>query len=195
MDKKEFKGFFDKEYAPVVRDESADFLYHFCVENKPKNVLEIGTFIGYSGCLILSANNDTKLTTVEINEDNYKNAISNFNEYGFKDRVNVFLGDAKEVIEKLLDENKKYDLIFLDGPKGQYMRYLPTLKKLLLSNGYLIADNVYFHGLVLKNGHIEHKHRTIVNNLRTFLNMIKEDKDFSSEVLNIGDGISISKKF
>ena len=98
------------------------------------------------------------------------------------------------MIEKLCQDKKKYDFIFLDGPKGQYIRYFPILKELLNVNGYLVADNVYFHGMVKMEGKIPHKHRSIVNNLRKFIDAISTDKDFETKIFEIGDGISVSKK-
>ena len=112
----------------------------------------------------------------------------------FGDRANVICGDAFDVIRNLCDANKKYDLIFLDGPKGQYIKYLPYLKSLLNVGGVLIADNIFFHGLVEKEGMVAHKHRTIVYNLREFIDTITHDENLSTEIFHIGDGLSLSIK-
>ena len=135
---------------------------------------------------------NSTLDTVEIKEENSNLARENLKVFG--GRVEVFCQDAKDFIETKCKEKKKYDFIFLDGPKGQYVRYLPILKELLESGGVLVADNVYFHGMVKMEGKIPHKHRSIVNNLRQFINDITLDTDFQTTIYDIGDGISVSYK-
>lgn len=190
--KEDFKGFNKDEYVPILRDESISFLFRLVQKLEPKNILEIGTYIGYSASIMLTASLNSKLETVEIKEENANLARENLKEFG--DRAVVFCDDAKNLIEKLCQDKKKYDFIFLDGPKGQYIRYFPILKELLNVNGYLVADNVYFHGMVKMEGKIPHKHRSIVNNLRKFIDAISTDKDFETKIFEIGDGISVSKK-
>ena len=194
MDKLKLKGVSEFEYLPFIRDDGAKFLFNFCKEHKPLKVLEIGTFLGYSGSLILSAYENTQLVTVEISEENFKNAGENFKSAKLSSRVKQILGDAKDVICELEEKKEEFDLIFLDGPKGQYIRYYPTLKKLLKTGGYLIADNVYLHGMVNSKEYQIHKHRSMVLNLRAFLKTIQEDADISTTIYEIADGISVSKK-
>ncbi len=190
--KEDFKGFNKDEYVPILRDESISFLFRLVQKLEPKNILEIGTYIGYSASIMLTASLNSKLETVEIKEENASLARENLKEFG--DRAVVFCDDAKNLIAKQYQDKKKYDFIFLDGPKGQYIRYFPILKELLNVNGYLVADNVYFHGMVKMEGKIPHKHRSIVNNLRKFIDAISTDKDFETKIFEIGDGISVSKK-
>ena len=193
MEKKEnFKGFNKDEYVPILRDESITFLYDLAQKLQPKKILEIGTYIGYSASILLSSSPNSTLDTVEIKEENSNLACENLKVFG--GRVEVFCQDAKDFIETKCKEKKKYDFIFLDGPKGQYVRYLPILKELLESGGVLVADNVYFHGMVKMEGKIPHKHRSIVNNLRQFINDITLDIDFQTTIYDIGDGISVSYK-
>ncbi len=193
MEKKEdFKGFNKDEYVPILRDESISFLYDLAKKLQPKTILEIGTYIGYSASILLSSSPNCTLDTVEIKEENANLARENLKNFG--ERAKVFCQDAKDFIETKLKEKKKYDFIFLDGPKGQYIRYLPILKELLESGGVLVADNVYFHGMVKMEGKIPHKHRSIVNNLRQFINEISIDSNLQTTIYDIGDGISVSYK-
>ena len=193
MEKKEdFKGFNKDEYVPILRDESITFLYDLAKKLQPKKILEIGTYIGYSASILLSSSPNCTLDTVEIKEENANLARENLKNFG--ERAKVFCQDAKDFIETKLKEKKKYDFIFLDGPKGQYIRYLPILKELLESGGVLVADNVYFHGMVKMEGKIPHKHRSIVNNLRQFINEISIDSNLQTTIYDIGDGISVSYK-
>ena len=187
---KEIEAFGRINGYPIIREKGAQVLVKLVSENKPKKILEIGTAIGYSGSLML-LNSDATLVTLELNEESAKIAQENFEKLGLSNRVKVVVGDAKESIQKL---NEKFDFIFLDGPKGQYINYLPILLQLLNVGGLLVADNVHYHGLVLKEGVPEKKHRTIVNNLRKYLQSVTSDATLETEVLPFADGISISRK-
>ncbi len=189
MNKNEFAGFNKDEYVPIMKDESMALLSKLCSENNPRRILEIGTYIGFSASVMLSAC-DGVIITLEKNADNAKLAQENLASFG--DRANVILTDAYDYIVR--QDIGKFDLIFLDGPKGQYINYLPYLKNLLNDGGLLIADNVYFHGLVKQEGVIKHKLRTIVVDLRKFLKEITTDLDFDTTIYDIGDGLSVSRK-
>lgn len=179
-----------ENHIPIIKDDGCDFLINFCKSHQPKTILEIGTAVGYSGSFMLKNCNGT-LFTIEKDEKSYNIAKNTFNKLNLQERVVQILGDAKEVIKNLTN---KFDLIFLDGPKGQYIFYYETLKNLLNNGGYIIADNVYFHGLVNGPEFVKHKLRTMVVNLRKFLDLIKNDKDVEVNILNIGDGIAVIKK-
>lgn len=191
MKKEEILNFARKNWVPVLRDKSADFLCKLVKDKQPKRILEIGTCIGYSGILILENTKDSFLITIEKDFEKAKVAEENFKQAKLESRVRVVNMDAGEFIKELEINSERFDFIFLDGPKGQYLNYLPTLKKLLNIEGILVADDVFYHGLV-NGGYPKHKHRTIVFRLREFLENIKNDKDFETIILDIEDGISIS---
>ena len=178
------------EYNYIIRDGADEFLVNFCKTNQPKNILEIGTAYGYSAYL-MATSCDCTITTIELDKNKVEIAKQNIEKVGLSSKINFICGDAKEKIQTL---TQKYDLIFLDGPKGQYIKYLPTLIELLNSGGYLVADNVYYLGRIFKQGTIPHKYRTIVNNLRKFIEQIKTNEKLQTTLYNIGDGISVSKK-
>ncbi len=180
-----------ENHIPIIKDDGCDFLIEFCKHVKPKKILEIGTAVGYSGSMMLLNCPNSNLTTIEINEQSFNIAKNTFSILNLTDRVNQILGDAKNVIKEL---NEKYDLIFLDGPKGQYVFYYEDLKKLLNKGGYILADNVYFHGLVKGPEFVKHKLRTIVVNLRKFILTIQNDNEVETQILDKGDGIAIIKK-
>lgn len=187
---KEIEAFGRINGYPIIRERGAQVLVDLVKENKPKKILEIGTAIGYSGSLML-LNSSATLITLEINEESALIARENFKKLGLENRVEVVVGDAKESIAKLTE---KFDFIFLDGPKGQYIHYLDALLDLLNNGGLLVADNVHYHGLVLKEGVPEKKHRTIVNNLRKYLQRVTSDDKLKTEVLPFADGIAITRK-
>lgn len=181
-----------ENHIPVLLDDTAKLLFSKINNQKPKNVLEIGTAIGYSGTLILNASN-CKLTTIEKDEASFNLAKHHFEKFGLTNRVNQILGDALEELNNLVKLNKKFDFIFLDGPKGQYIKYLPILKQLINNSGVLFADNVFFKRMIFIEGTIPHRKRTIVVNLRKFLETVKTDNNFYNiEILDVGDGVLIA---
>ncbi len=186
------KNFARENYIPVLLDPSANILANYVKVNQPSRILEIGTAIGYSGTIMLLNSPNSALTTVEIDDKSYERAKVNFAEYKVLDRVEQHLCDAYEYI--ISHQQEKFDLIFLDGPKGQYVRYLPYLLDMLSDNGCMIADNVLFKGMVRGEDKVPHKHRTIVMNLRKFISEIESNKLLVSELVDIGDGIMFITK-
>ena len=180
-----------KNHIPVIKDDGCDFLIDFCKTNQPQKILEIGTAVGYSGSFILLSSQNSTLVTIEKNEKFFEEAKNTFKQMKVSRRVKQILGDAGEEILTIKD---KFDLIFLDGPKGQYYRYLPTLLGLLEDNGTLIADNVLYRGMVRSGEYVIHKHRSMINNLRKFLNYIENSPELDTKVYDIGDGIAVIKK-
>lgn len=192
MDLQELEKIARKNWVPILRDKSADFLCKVVSEQKPKKILEIGTCIGYSGILMLRSVKDAFLVTIEKDAKRADQAKENFKKEGFAERVEVLNEDAAETIKRLKDSGEKFDFIFLDGPKGQYVNYLPFLKSILNKGGILFADDIFYHGLV-KEGYPKHKHRTIVFRLREFIEKITADPNFETKLIEIEDGISISQ--
>lgn len=178
-------------FVPIIRDKSAKCLYDFVKDNKFENILEIGCAIGYSGNIILSAG-AKRLTTIDINKEYLKVAKKTFEKFNNLDRVQIILGDAKDVLKDLENRGKKFDMIFLDGAKGQYIAYLDTLKNLLREGGVIFADNVLLGGMVESNQIIPHKKRTMVMNLRKYLDAVNH-YPYKTDLLRLEDGIAITK--
>lgn len=189
MNEKEYREFARINFVPIVRPKTSEILIEKIKEINPKNILEIGTAIGYSGLLMLN-NSSANLVTLEKDEKMFNLALRNFKKEGVSDRVNIILGDCKDYIEK---EERKFDFIFLDGPKSHYVEYLPHLIKMLNNGGMIFCDNVLFQGLVKSENEPPKKFRTIVNNLRKFLEVVENDKTLNSKVLDVEDGICIIK--
>lgn len=187
------KRFAEENFIPIVRDETAKILMEECKKNSPQNILEIGTAIGYSGILMLKSCNG-HLYTIEKDISRYEIAKENFVKYGMSERVTLILGDAKEQLEILKSHNYKFDFVFLDGPKGQYIKYLPTIKSLLNKNAILFSDNVLMHGFINHQEKVTHKNRAMVRNMKAFNDEIMNDKDFDSKFYEIDDGFIVSRK-
>lgn len=197
----EFKDIFDKladvrlyakeNFVPIIRDESAKYMFEFVKNNNIKNILEIGTAIGYSGSILLSANQGF-LVTVDKNPKVIEIAKDTFDKLNLSDRTEIYCDDAINLINKLDQEERKFDMIFLDGAKGQYIKYLPILTRLLDDNGIIFADNVLLQGMVESNEKIPHRKRTMVVNLRKYLEVVSNEP-YETELLHIEDGMAITK--
>ncbi len=179
-----------ERHIPVILDDSKDELLALVAKTKPKRILEIGTAIGYSGSLMLDIAKDCVLDTVELLEDRREEALSNFKKFGVIDRVNSFLGDARELLPQIIKGNI-YDLVFIDGPKSKYTEYLNMVLGNIKKGGYVFCDNVLFRGMVASGNKPPHKYRTIVVSLRNFLKYIANNSDFRTEIKEKGDGIAI----
>lgn len=189
-----------REYAkenhiPIMLNNTAKFLIKTIKENKPKNVLEIGTAIGYSGIAMLNAFDNLKLKTVELSKERFDLAVDNFNKFGFSNRVEALNEDALKTLIESLNSQEQFDFIFLDGPKGQQYLYFPMLKELLNKGGVLFVDDIFYHkNYIEKDGFVGHKHRSMVRNLEKFINIVQNDSDFSKEYYEIDEGVLIAKK-
>lgn len=179
-------------HVPIVRPVILKMLIDEVKKNQPKSILEIGTAIGYSAVNMLN-NCDANLTTIELNPESQNRAKANISRLGLEKRVEFILGDAKVVLKTLVEQNRHFDFVFLDGPKGQYINYLDDLTALLEKGGIIFADDVLFRGMVKSEEFIPHRNRTIVVNLRKYLEKVKSHP-FESEVFDIEDGVCISKK-
>ena len=188
-----FADFCKKSYCPISRPKTAELLKAYANTYKPKNILEIGTAIGYSGAVMLDSCEGT-LTTIEKSEDMCNLATKHFGVLGLSERVDLINGDAGEVLQNLLNQKKKFDMVFLDGPKSQYIKYFELIDKMLNKGGVLIADDVLFFGAVMDETKVTQKNKTIVKNLKLFLHEIKSNPNYESEIFDIEDGISISIK-
>lgn len=182
-----------EKFIPVALDDTIIFLRELVKQNKPSQILEIGTAIGYSGINMLQSYDKSHLTTIEYNLNRFYEAERNFKKLGLQDRVTQILGDAEKELDALNAQNKKFDFIFLDGPKGQYLVYLPMIVELLSDNGVLVSDDVLFMGLVQGEEKVKHKHRTMILRLRKYLEEINKN-GLRSTIYDVGEGMAVTRK-
>lgn len=181
-----------ERYIPVMLDDTRQLLFDVVKQCQPKRILEIGTAIGYSGIVMLSACENATLNTIELDEAVAQMARENFEKAGVLDRVNLFVGDAKEIVRMLTGS---YDFIFMDGPKGQYDVFLPYLTDVLEIGGTLVCDNVLYKGLVEQvPENKRHKHITVARNMHAFLWDIQNNPSYNTVLHRIGDGVTVSRK-
>ena len=174
---------------PVADDETLNFLLLTLRIARPLRILEIGTAVGLSAVSMLYECPSARLTTIELEEERYVEAKKNFADFGVSDRINAHLGDAGEILAMMDGE---FDFVFLDGPKAQYEKYLFDLKRLMKQGAILFADDVLLYGWVSGEEPTPQKRHSIVDKIRSYLDVVTADKDFITSVLNVGDGVALS---
>ena len=184
-----------KEYAlekkvPIMQDEGIDFLTTFLIKNQIKSVLEIGTAIGYSAIMMALSNPYVKITSVERDEVRYLEALKNIKKLRLDDRITLIFKDALD-----LKLEEKFDLIFLDAAKSQNINFFNLFSSNLNSEGYIITDNLEFHGLVAKDEkEIKSRNvRGIVRKIKDYIRFLESNTSYETTFHKIGDGISVSK--
>ena len=180
-------------YAPIVPSDTAQFLKTLLHITKPKRILEIGTAIGYSS--ILMAKNtpcDTEIITIERYEKVADIAINNIFNAGFEKKIRVVKGDACDIINWL---DGDFDMVFMDGAKGQYIEFLPRILELLKTGGVLVTDDVLYNDPnEEENATTRHRKYTIVQRLRKYLEVINNHPKLITTVIESGEGMAISYK-
>ncbi|WP_229768440.1 O-methyltransferase [Tissierella pigra] len=177
-------------HVPIVQPEVAQLLKLLLKMKKPKNILEVGTAIGYSTLIMAEATEGkANITTIERRKDMIELAIENISNTIYKDNIEILEGNAEDV---LLTLDKKYDFIFLDAAKGQYMDFFNKCIKYLNSDGIIVSDNVLYKGMVATDTLVVRRKKTIVKRLRAFLQYINQIEGYTSSTIPIGDGVAIT---
>lgn len=180
---------------PISKKETAAFLVNMLAITKPKRILEIGTCIGYSSMLMASTDPGITITTIDRHQPMIDKAKHHFFTYGYDNRITLIEDSALYALENMSEADGQYDFIYLDAAKGQYIKFLPHLLRLLKKDGTMVSDNVLQDGTVAGEWEsIEKRQRTIYNNMRQFLSVITSTPGLTSSVLTIGDGIALTTK-
>ncbi len=184
-----------EEYAkinniPIMQKDGILYLINYIKENNIKNILEIGSAIGYSSIMMASINSDIRITTIERDKDRYDLAVSNIKKYNLDNQINIIYGDAVDI-----DINGMYDLIFIDAAKGKNIFFFEKYKNNLVKRGTIITDNLSFHGLVEDSDLVKTKNQKgIVNKIKDFISFLDNNDEFDTEYIPVGDKIAISKR-
>jgi predicted O-methyltransferase YrrM len=178
--------------VPVIRPETRELIKTQLILTKPRNVLEIGTAVGYSSlymCRYLSA--DAHITTMELSEERVAKAMENISLVGEERRITVMQGDAAELLKTLPDA--AYDFAFVDAAKGQYIFYLPELLRIVQPGGLIISDNILQDGAILESHFaVEKRDRTIHDRMREYLYTLCNDDRLDTAILSVADGVALS---
>ena len=179
-----------EEHIPIIMDDTLEVIDKILKEKKPKAILEIGTAVGYSAmCFSEYLAEDGIIDTIEREHERVEAAKENIKKVGVEEKINIYEGDAVEILPTL---DKKYDVVFIDAAKGKYPFFLAEAKRMLNKNGIIFADNILYKGYVMSD-YNKHKQRTAVRNLREYIKEVTEDENCKTEILEVGDGLAISR--
>ncbi len=180
----------DEKGIPIMEKEGMNFLTEFIKLNKVKNILEIGTAIGYSAINMALVDDDVTVTSIERDKDRYIEAVKNIKKMNLDSRITLVLADA-------LDFNTKeeYDLIFIDAAKSQYIKFFNKFSTNLKSKGYIVTDNINFHGLTNSDKtKMSRNLRQLITKLEKYIAFLQDNDEFKTRFFEIGDGVAISRR-
>lgn len=179
-----------EEHIPIIMDDTLQEIEKRMLQNKPSKILEIGTAVGYSAiCFSEFLSENGKIDTIERDIDRVEEAKKNIKDMELEDKINIFVGDAVEILPTL---NDKYDMVFIDAAKGKYPFFLAEALRMLAPNGIIFADNILYKGYVMSD-YNKHKQRTAVRNLREYIAETTENPLLDTKILEVGDGLAITK--
>lgn len=180
-----------EEHIPIIMDDTLEVVDKILKELKPKKILEIGTAVGYSAmCFSEYLEEGGRIDTIERDQERVKQARENIIKVEVEEKINILEGDAVEILPTL---NEKYDMIFIDAAKGKYPFFLKEALRMLNENGIILADNILYKGYVMSD-YNKHKQRTAVRNLREYIAEVTGNPNLETEILEVGDGLAITKR-
>ena len=179
-----------EEKIPIIMDDTLEIIEKYLKDLKPKRILEIGTAVGYSAiCFSKFLLENGKIDTIERDEIRVLEAKENIKKLGLEDTINIYEGDAVEILPTL---NKKYDMVFIDAAKGKYPFFLKEALRMIDTKGIIFADNILYKGYVMSD-YNKHKQRTAVRNLREYISEVTKNPKLKTTILEVGDGLAITK--
>ena len=184
------KAYASREAVPIMQDEGCDFICDYIKEHDCKNILEIGTAIGYSSIRFAGLTPDIKVTTIELDIDRHLKAVENFKAAGLSDRITAIHADALTCpLEGL------FDLIFIDAAKAQYIKFFEKYKENLVPEGVIISDNLSFHGMV-DDLSLTHNYSTkkLVKKIQKYAEYLRTNQEFETTFYEVGDRIAVSRR-
>lgn len=181
----------EENRVPIVSQDVARFLEFLLKTIKPKNILEIGSAIGYSSLLMQKASG-ANIFTIEKDEDTFKILEGNLKKYDEDNKIKAVNDDAISVLKKM-NKEKKFDFCFIDANKSQYEEYLNLVYDLTSENAIIVIDNILFRGYVAKDEDNK-RYRTIIKNIKKFIEDVKSDKRFTVSLLTVHDGLLLLRK-
>lgn len=185
----EMEQYAKEHNVPIIEKDSIAFIMKFIKANDVKEILELGSAIGYSAILMASVKDNIKITTIERDETRYMECLKNVKECGLENKINVVYQDALEVNLS----GVSYDLIFIDAAKGQYTKFFEKYKYFLNPGGVIITDNLKFHGHVGNRNNIASRNlKQLVGKIENYIDFLKENEEFETKFYDVGDGLSVS---
>ncbi len=177
-----------KNHIPIIMDDSLEVIKDIIEKENPKKILEIGTAVGYSATMFAIYAKEAIVDTIELDVERAEEAKVNISNIGLKDRINIIIGNAVEILPNI---HEKYDFIFIDANKGKYPVFLQEALRLSHKGSVIIADNILYKGYVMSDYNL-HKQRTAVRHLREYIKDSTENENLDTKIIEVGDGLAIS---
>ena len=179
-----------QEHIPIIMDDTLEVIAKVLKDRQVNSILEIGTAVGYSAiCFSKYLSQNGYIDTIERDEPRIQEAKINIKDMNLESKIHIYEGDAVEILPTL---NKNYDVVFIDAAKGKYPFFLKEALRMLNKEGIIFADNILYKGYVMSD-YNKHKQRTAVRNLREYIKEVTENPNIETEILEVGDGLAISK--
>lgn len=186
----EMEAYAVEHKVPIMQQEGIDFLCDFVKEHHIKRILEIGSAIGYSAIRMALVDSEIEVVTIERDEERYQKALFYADLSSVKEQIVFRYEDA---LQAQIDGD--FDMLFIDAAKAQYTKFFERYERNVKQGGYIITDNLNFHGLVGHEELIKRRNlRQLVGKIEKFTNYLKAREDFETTFLEIGDGVGISRK-
>ena len=191
---REMEDYAALHHVPIINERGRQAFLQIVQEARPHRVLEIGTAIGYSS-LLMAQNGaaDIDITTLELSDERIKTAQGYIDRSAYADRIHIMGGDAAENLLKLQLTGQKFDFVFIDAAKGQYVDYFHKIQPMLTENAVILADNVLFRGYVKGDVPTPRRFKTIVKRLREYIKLVSQPP-YVTEILENGDGLAVTRR-
>ena len=191
---REMEDFAALHHVPIINECGRQAFLQVVQEAKPHRVLEIGTAIGYSS-LLMAQNGaaDIDIMTLELSDERIKTAQGYIDRSAYADRIHIMGGDAAENLLKLQLTGQKFDFVFIDAAKGQYVDYFHKIQPMLADKAVILADNVLFRGYVKGDVPTPRRFKTIVKRLREYIELVSQPP-YVTEILENGDGLAVTRR-
>ncbi|RFB17621.1 O-methyltransferase [Bacillus sp. HNG] len=189
----EIEHYAKENNVPIMELVGIETMLQILRISQPKQILEIGTAIGYSAIRMAQALPGTKIVSLERDAERYEKSLENIERTGTSSQIEVIFGDALEVADEI-KKHGEFDCIFIDAAKGQYRHFFDIYEKCLSKDGLIVTDNVLFKGLVAEE-EIENKRiRNLVTKIKSYNEWLLAHPDYQTTILPVGDGVALSKR-
>ena len=186
---KDFREYCEERNLPIIHKEVGQFIKLVINQLNAKNIIEIGTNVGYSSIFMSKVMKEGKVVTLERSEKFYKEALKNISDFGLENNIQVYFGDAVDILDEV---EGNFDMAFIDAAKSYYRIFFDKCLKKMKPGGIILSDNVLYQGMIASDELVVRRKKTLVRNLRNYLEYISHDKRFVTSVLPLGDGLAVT---
>jgi len=187
---REIEDYASLNNIPIMQKDGIEFLCDYIKKNNIKNILEIGSAIGYSAIKMALVSDNICITTIERDKERYNLAVKNINEFKLQDKITIINDDALNI-----NVDGMYDLIFIDAAKSQYIKFFEKYENNLNKGGVIVTDNLSFHGLVEDESKTNNRNtKQLVRKIKKYIEYLNTNDKYDTAFYKLGDGIAISMK-